>query len=71
LEAALEVNEHLKQDVEKKGNNIQDLKHRLTAIERKYEYLSQKLKDSDMHDDPNVSEHVAVVVRPHHALQKV
>jgi hypothetical protein len=63
LEAALEVNDHLKQDVENKGNEIQDLKRRLAAIEKKYELISQKLKESDKHEDPDVSKHVATVVR--------
>ena len=63
LEAALEVNEHLRQDVEAKGSTVQDLKQRLAAQERRYEQLSQRVRAQGDHDDPDVSQHVAVVVR--------
>ena len=63
LDAALEVNEHLSKEVESKGNEVQDLRLRLSTCERRLQLLSDKLKASKLVADPHVEEHVSVVVR--------
>ena len=62
LEAALEVNEHLRKDVELKGNQLQDMRGQMLTLERRLQDLSAKLKAAQRRDDDHVEEHVATVV---------
>lgn len=49
LSAALEVNEHLRQQVEEKGNLVQAMTTQLQAYEHRYNELKDRMRELEMH----------------------
>ena len=65
LNAALEVNEHLRTDIELKTSRITDLRMQLAACERRCQQLSDKLKTCKHTPEVHAAENVHIVVCHH------
>lgn len=48
LSAALEVNEHLRQQVEEKGNLVQSMTSQMQACEHRYNELQNRVRELEM-----------------------
>jgi predicted RNase H-like nuclease (RuvC/YqgF family) len=63
LSAALEVNEHLKREVEDMGTLVQSLNRQLSSSEERYKQVSEKLRELERIHKAEKTESIAASVR--------